>query len=325
MSLAVQARGLTRIYRSSRKRAGVRAVDGVDLQVEQGEVLALLGPNGAGKTTMARLLACLLRPTQGTARIAGHDIRESPEKVRAVCGVSTEAPGLYERLTAREYLMFFARLYSVPEKEIGARVETQLRGADLWDRCDDRLATFSKGMRQKINIGRAVLHRPQVVFLDEPTSGLDVEAASMVRQHIQAMSKDAATTFVICTHNLPEAERLCTRIAVMNQGCIVATGSPEELKRRLFGQRVFRARLRKALPLHEKAVASLPGIEQVHLDGDELSVHITAVEEEVNPLIVRRLVESGAEVISFSSEGRSLEEVYLRLVHQEVEEEGETA
>jgi ABC-2 type transport system ATP-binding protein len=323
MPLAIETSGLTRVYRGSRKRAAVRAVDRVDLQVEQGEVVALLGPNGAGKTTMVRLLACLLRPNEGTAQVAGHDISNHPDRVRASCGVSTETPGLYERLTAIEYLVFFARLYSVPEPELAGRVQAQLEAAGLWDRRDDRLAAFSKGMRQKMNIGRALLHRPQVVFLDEPTSGLDVEAARAVRQHIQALSEDGKTTFVICTHNLPEAERLCTRIAVMNQGHIVATGAPEELKRRLFGQRVFRARLRQVLPRHQEAVSSLAGIEQVRTDGNELIIHISAPEEEVNPLIVRRLVESGAELISLSGEGPSLEEVYLHLVHQETPEQEE--
>ena len=321
MPFAIEASGLTRIYRGSRKRSAVRAVDKVDLQVEQGEVVALLGPNGAGKTTMVRLLACLLRPNEGTARVAGHDIRKEPEKVRAVCGLSTEAPGLYERLTAVEYLTFFARLYSVPEREMRPRIEAELQAAELWERRDDRLATFSKGMRQKVNMARAVLHRPQVVFLDEPTSGLDVEAAGVVREHILAMHEKQETTFLICTHNLPEAERLCTRIAVINQGRIVATGAPEELKRRLFGEQVFRVRLRAVSSGHREAVGSLPGVARVEADGSGLLIHLAAPEEEVNPAIIRRLVESGAEVISFASEGRSLEEVYLRLVHQENEKE----
>lgn len=321
MPLAIEASGLTRVYRGSGNRPAVRAVDGVDLKVERGEVLALLGPNGAGKTTMVRLLACLLRPTEGTARVAGHDIRQHPEKVRASCGVSTEAPGLYERLTASEYLAFFARLYSVPEYDVPKRVEAQLRAAGLSDRAGDRIATFSKGMRQKLNVARAVLHSPQVVFLDEPTSGLDVEAARAVREHIKSTSQDAETTFLICTHNLPEAERLSTRIAVMSAGRIIATGAPDELKRRLLGGRVFRARLRKADPSCQEAVAAVPGVDQVRLDGDELIIHIADDEEKVNPLVVRRLVESGADVISLAGESRTLEEVYLYLVHQEPQEE----
>ena len=322
MALAIEAHNLTRVYRGSRKRPEVRAVDGVDLEVEQGEVVGLLGPNGAGKTTMVRLLACLLRPTAGTARVAGCDIGGEAGEVRAACGVSMEAPGLYERLSAQAYLTFFARLYGLPEDTVAGRVKEQLEAAALWERRDDLLASFSKGMRQKMNVARALVHRPRVVFLDEPTSGLDVEAAAAVRDHILAMSQNADTAFLICTHNLPEAERLCGRIAVMNQGRVVATGPPEELKRQLFGERIFRVRLRRVLAQHREAVASAPGVVQVEMDEDCLVVHITAEPEEVNPEIVRRLVAAGAEVVSVAGEARSLEEVYLRLVHGDAPPEG---
>lgn len=325
MRPAIETRSITRVYQTSGKRPAIRAVDAVDLEVAQGQVLALLGPNGAGKTTMVRMLSCLLRPTEGTARVGGNDIREKPERVRALCGISTEAPGLYERLTAGEYLAFFARLYGVSDKEVSARVEEQLRAAGLWSRRQDLLATFSKGMRQKMNIARALVHRPRVVFLDEPTSGLDVEAAGEVRDHILEMSQDADTTFVICTHNLPEAEGLCDRIAVMNQGRILATGAPEELKRRLFGERVCRVRLRQVLPHYLGAVASLPGVAEVQVEDNGLVIHIDAGEEETNPQIIRRLVESGADIIAFVGEGRSLEEVYLHLMRQDAQEEEVTS
>lgn len=325
MSPAIETRGITRVYRSPGKRPAIRAVDGVDLEVAEGEVTALLGPNGAGKTTMVRMLSCLVRPTEGTARVGGNDIREKPEKVRALCGISTEAPGLYERLTASEYLAFFAHLYGVSDKKVSARVEEQLLAAGLWDRRDDLLATFSKGMRQKMNIARAVVHRPRVVFLDEPTSGLDVEAAGAVRERILEMSQGTDTTFLICTHNLPEAERLCGHIAIMSQGRIVATGAPQELKRRFFGKRVFRVRLRQVLPQYRDAVASLSGVADVQVQDNGLVIHLDAGEEETNPQIIRRLVESGADIIAFVGEGRSLEEVYLHLMRQGAQEEEVTS
>lgn len=317
MPAAIETKDLTRVYHGSRKRPSVRAVVGVGLEVEQGEVVALLGPNGAGKTTMVRMLACLLRPTTGEAWVGGHDVRTEANAVRALCGVSMEAPGLYDRLTAEQYLTFFARMYGVSSAEIAPRVEQQLGAAGLWERRDERLGTYSKGMRQKINIARALLHRPRVVFLDEPTSGLDVEAARTVRDHIQEVSQDEATTFLICTHNLPEAERLCHRIVVMNDGQVVAVGAPEELKRRLFGARAFRVELRRALPTHQEVAASAPGVAAVDVEGDALVVHLNGEEEAVNPEVVRRLVQSGAEIISYAPVGRTLEDVYLRLVHQE--------
>jgi len=317
MASVIEAKALTRVYRGSRKRPTIRAVDRVDLQVGEGEVVALLGPNGAGKTTMVRMLSCLLRPTEGTAAVCGQDIRERPGAVRGLCGVSMESPGLYERLTAERYLAFFARMYGVPEGQTADRVKSQLTAAGLWERRGDLLGGFSKGMRQKMNIARALLHRPRVVFLDEPTSGLDVEAASAVRQHIQELSQDAETTFLICTHNLPEAERLCHRIAVMNHGRIVASGAPEELKRRLFGGRGYRIRLRRSLPRYGDLVRALAGVEQVELDDSGLLVRISAPEQEVNPVIARRLVEAGAEIISLAAEGHTLEDVYMRLVRDD--------
>jgi len=322
---AIEIKGLTRVYRGSRKESEIRAVDGVDFDIAQGEVVALLGPNGAGKTTLVRMLSCLLRPTSGSARVGGHDLRESPEKVRANCGLSTEASGLYERLTARQYLTFFARLYGLADGDASTGAEKQLRAADLWDRRNDPLATFSKGMRQKINLARAVAHRPRVVFLDEPTSGLDVEAAGSIRQLILEMSQDGETTFLICTHNLPEAERLCGRIAIMRRGRVLVSGTPDELKRRLVGNHVLRVSLRKALPRHCQAVVSLPGVAEASLEGNQLVLQITADQDHTNPQIVRRLVESGADIIAFVGETRSLEDVYLHLVRREAEEDAMTS
>jgi ABC-2 type transport system ATP-binding protein len=315
----IRADGLTRVYRGTRRREETRAVDQVDLEVGRGEVVALLGPNGAGKTTMVRMLACLLRPTEGTATVCGHDIREQPSAVRAVCGVSTESPGLYEQLTAQQYLTFFARMYAVPEGQVASRVAEQLQAAGLWERRDDRLGTFSKGMRQKINIARALVHEPRVVFLDEPTSGLDVEASRAVRQHIQDLSRSADSTFLICTHNLPEAERLCHRIAVMNRGRIVATGSPDELKERVLGGRVLRVRLREVSPRYLEAARGAAGVAGVTADDNQLAIRLDGLEEEVNPRVVRALVTAGADVISVAGEGQTLEDVYLRLVREEGE------
>ncbi len=319
MPAAIAVQQLVRTYGASKGRPPLRAVDGVDLEVECGAVLGLLGPNGAGKTTMVRMLTCLLRPTQGAAQVGGYDVRREPQKIRAVSGVSLEAPGLYEHLTAEEYLAFFGRLYRVPESELPARIGEQLRSADLWERRAERLATFSKGMRQKVNIARALLHRPRVVFLDEPTSGLDVEAARAIREHIEQLRRAAETTFFICTHNLPEAERLCTRIAVMNQGRIVAEGTPEQLKGGLAGERTLRVRLRAAAPQYREAAARVAGVREVSAADGDLLLRTSAPEEEVNPRVVHALVAAGAEVISFTTEGRSLEDVYLHLVHQEAE------
>ncbi len=210
----------------------VKAVDGLNLQVNEGEVFGFLGPNGAGKTTTVRLLACLIGPTAGRAWVNGLEVGKDDTKIRSQVGILTESPGLYERLSARRNLEIFAALYGV--KDIGGQVEKYLRLLDLWDRREAAAGTFSKGMKQKLAIARALLHEPPVLFLDEPTSALDPESAHTVRDFIETLRGQGRTVF-LCTHNLDEAERLCDRIAVFRQR-IIAVDTPEALRRQLFGR-----------------------------------------------------------------------------------------
>src|SRR5205823_10359842 len=200
-----------------------------------------------------------------------------PQGVRQVCGVTTETPGLYDAFSPLEYLRFFARLYDCDEKGSEADIRRLLEMADLWDRRNDRLGTFSKGMRQKVNIARALLHRPRVVFLDEPTSGLDVEAALAVREQILELRRERGTTFLICTHNLPEAERLCNRVAVINGGRILAVGQPAALKSGS-GAASVRVRLARMAGELVEAVAALPGVEEVEPLEDGLRLRLTEPE-----------------------------------------------
>lgn len=188
------------------------AVDRLTLDVNAGEVLGLLGPNGAGKTTTTRMLACLIRPTTGTAEIGGFTIGEADESIRRIIGITTEVPGLYERLSAMRNLEFFAELYGIDNAT--KRIEKYLRLLELWDRRNDRAGSFSKGMKQKLALARALIHEPKILLLDEPTSGLDPQVAQGVREFILQL-KSEGRTILLCTHNLDEAARLCDRIAVL--------------------------------------------------------------------------------------------------------------
>src|SRR6476660_6183895 len=204
------------------------AVRSIDLEVHRGEVVGLLGPNGAGKTTTVRLLTALIEPTEGRASVDGFDVVAQPDEVRARLGILTETPGLYDKLSATANLDFFGRLYGLDATTRAERIERYLRLFSLWDRRDDIAGTFSKGMKQKLAIARALLHDPAVVFLDEPTAALDPEAAYVVREAIEDLRR-AGRTIVLATHNLDEADRLCDRIAFVRGG-LLRIDSPARLR-----------------------------------------------------------------------------------------------
>lgn len=294
------------------KRFGdIVAVEDVSLHVKKGEVLALLGPNGAGKTTTIRLLLGLLQPTEGTARVLGYDMRRpsQAEKARARVGVLTETPGLYETLTALENLRFFANLYAIPEAD--AAIETYLRVVELWDRRDERVGTFSKGMRQRLALARALLHEPDILFLDEPTSGLDPAATRRIRELLLDL-KTQGRTILLTTHNLDEAERLADRIAVVRTRLLVVD-TPEALRLRLYGRRV-RVALAAPCPQAVEVARALPFVRNAVASGeDELLVQVESPDEN-NPALVEALVQAGARIRWVEEDRVSLEDVYLQLV-----------
>ncbi len=219
-----------------RRFGSLWAIRGVDLEVYRGEVLGLLGPNGAGKTTTVRLLTALIEPSEGRATVDGLDVVERPDDVRARVGILTETPGLYDKLSATANLEFFGRLYGLDAATRAERIEHYLRLFSLWERRDDVAGTFSKGMKQKLAIARALLHDPAVVFLDEPTAALDPEAAYIVREAIEALRR-LGRTIVLATHNLDEADRLCDRVAFI-RGALLRVDSPAGLRGSLGGHGV---------------------------------------------------------------------------------------
>jgi len=286
------------------------ALGGVSLRVEPGEVVALLGPNGAGKTTTVRLLAALLAPTAGRARVAGFDVVRYPIEVRRRVGVLTEAPGLYLRSTAREYLDFFGSTYALPAEARRARAMTLLARFGMAADADRRLNEFSKGMQQKLALIRCMLHDPPVLLLDEPTSAMDPHSARVVRDALLELKKDARA-IILCTHNLTEAEEIADRIAIIRLGRIVVTGTPAELKQRLLGPPLMELRLSEPA---NGLVADLRGRVDVESAGEAWIRFRTADPLADNPRLLRWLAERGVDVVTLSEVPRRLEDVYLNVV-----------
>lgn len=314
----IRTEGLTKRFAAfGRKGQETLAVDGLDLQVLKGEVFGFLGPNGAGKTTTVRMLCALIAPTAGEAWVNGHRVGENNEAIRADVGILTETPGLYAKLDAVTNLSFFAKLYGV--EDISGQVARYLKMLGLWERRSEAVGGFSKGMRQKLAIARALLHEPPLLFLDEPTSGLDPEAARIVRDFIQELRGQGRTIFM-CTHNLDEADRLCDRIAVIKQR-LIRVDTPARLRQQLYGRGVL-VRLRTIAPQYVAAVEALPFVHEVrHTDADDsLSLKVDDPEAN-NPQLVRALVAAGADVQFVEETEHSLESVYFDLMAQTREED----
>ena len=294
------------------------AVRGISLEVGPGEVLALLGPNGAGKSTTVRMLTAILRPTRGGAVVAGYDVVEEPQHVRAQVGLLTEYPGLYVRMTALQYLLFFARLQGFARAEGAARAEALLRRFGLWEARERKLDGYSKGMQQKVALIRSMLHNPQVLFLDEPTTAMDPQSAHVVRDAIADL-RDERRVIVLCTHNLAEAEVLADRIAVVHNGRIAAEGTVAELTRNLLGDPVWE--LRTAAPVNGalERVRDLVALE--HVAPDRIRYR-TADARHLNPVLLERLHGAGVAVVALGEVPRSLETVYLRIVGDATPDDG---
>lgn len=298
----IQSENLTKTF------GNVLAVDNLSIQVEKGEVFGFLGPNGAGKTTTLRMLTSLISPTSGQAEVNGYRLGENDQDVRRSVGILTETPGFYDNLSAYKNLMIFARLYDVEQPE--KQVDKYLDMLGLASRKLDETGTYSKGMKQRLAIARALLHEPPIIFLDEPTSGLDPEAAHMVRQFILELKKQQRT-IVLCTHNLDEADRLCDRIGVFKTRMLVVD-TPERLRKEIFGRKVV-VHLAQPIPDFHQRLHSLEFVRSVEIVDNKLVLGIDDPEN-ANPELIRLLVNSGANIRFVGELRRSLEDVYLELV-----------
>jgi len=286
----------------------VLAVEGLSLNVREGEVFGCLGPNGAGKTTTVRMLTSLIGPTGGSATVNHFVLGKQDTDIRRTVGVLTETPGMYDNLSAEYNMQIFAELYEV--QDVKGQVEKYLRMLGLWERRFDSAGTFSKGMKQKLAIARALLHEPRILFLDEPTAGLDPEASHLVREFIAELKKEGRTIF-ICTHNLDEADRLCDRVGVFKTRMLVVD-TPANLRASVFGRKVV-FHLRAADEGLAGAVRKLPFVHEVKVVENKLLVNLDDPEVH-NPDIIRTLIGAGADLQFVGELRHSLEEVYLQLV-----------
>jgi len=292
----------------TKKFGAVLAVDALNLDVPEGEVFGFLGPNGAGKTTTVRLLTSLISPTRGTATVAGFAIGRRDTDIRRTVGLLTETPGMYDNLSAEYNLKIYAELYEVAD--VRGQVEKYLKMLGLWDRRMDAAGTFSKGMKQKLAIARALLHEPRVLFLDEPTAGLDPEASHLVREFIAELKKEGRTIF-LCTHNLDEADRLCDRVGVFKTRLLVVD-SPANLRNSVFGRKVV-IHLRAADEKLADVARRLAFVREVGVVDNKLVVSLENPEAQ-NPDLIRELVRAGADVMFVGELRHSLEDVYLQLM-----------
>jgi ABC-2 type transport system ATP-binding protein len=287
---------------------GVLAVEDLSLDVAEGEVFGFLGPNGAGKTTTVRMLTSLIGITRGSAAVAGFAVGRQDTDIRRTVGLLTETPGMYDNLPAETNLKIYAELYEV--RDVKGQVEKYLRMLGLWDRRMDAAGTFSKGMKQKLAIARALLHEPRILFLDEPTAGLDPEASHLVREFIVDLKKEGRTIF-LCTHNLDEADRLCDRIGVFKTRLLVLD-TPANLRKSVFGRKVV-VHLRTADGGFADGIRRLPFVREVKVVENKLVIAVDDPDLH-NPELIRSLVHAGAEVVFVGELRHTLEDVYLQLV-----------
>ena len=310
-SFAIRMDGLTRDF------DGLRAVDQVSLEVPKGHIFGFLGPNAAGKTTTIRLLLGLLEPSAGRAEVLGFDTRTEADAIRQRSGALLEHTGLYERLTAEDNLELHGRIYRMPAAERRSRIQDLLTGIGLWDRRSEPVGKWSRGMKQKLAVARALLPRPELIFLDEPTAGLDPIAAAALREDLVSLASKDGVTLFLTTHNLSEAEKICTLVGVIRRGVLLAVGSPAELRSRRKGQQVEIVG-RGASDSLLAELRSLPGVRAVDDQDGRLRIDLETGAE-IAPL-VNLVVAAGMQVEEVHRGAESLEEAFLAMVREAGEE-----
>ena len=302
---AIRTEGLTREFGS------LRALDAVSLEVPAGSIFGFLGPNGSGKTTTIRLLLGLLEPTRGSATVLGHDTRIEAGAVRERCGALLEHSGLYERMTAHDNLAFYGRVWHLAEADRERRIRELLEGLGLWDRRDEIVGTWSRGMKQKLAVARALLHRPALVVLDEPTAGLDPIAAAALRDDLTELARQEGVTVFLTTHNLAEAEKLCDQVAVIRAGRLLAVGRPDELRTKARRDRMEIT----GRGLDERVARTLaadPAVESADLGEGRLTLRLRDGHDSA-PLVAR-LVSEGVAIDEVRKGGADLEDAFLALM-----------
>ncbi|MGE5375898.1 MAG: ATP-binding cassette domain-containing protein [Bacteroidota bacterium] len=292
----------------------IRAVDDLSLEIPKGTIFGFLGPNGSGKTTTIRLLLGLLEPSQGSASVLGFDIRTQAEQIRNRTGALLEHTGLYERISAHDNLEFYGRIYLIDRSKIEARIEELLTHFGLWERRHERVGNWSRGMKQKVAIARALLHRPALIFLDEPTAGLDPVAAASLREDIATLVKAGDVTVFLNTHNLPEAEKLCAQVGVIRNGKLLSVASPGQLRREKDPSRVIITG-RGFTPEILTQLIALPQVKTVIQQNSHLEIDLANPDDTTG--VVGFLIGAGAQISEVQRDQASLEEVFLKMMEED--------
>ena len=329
-NLAVETESLGRIYkihgntREKNIRKELVALQGVNLQVQKGELFGLLGPNGAGKTTLIKILTTLLAPNSGWARVAGFNVAKEPGKVRPLINMVSggESSG-YGLLTVRENLWMFSQFYGLPSKQAYERIDALLKMVGLEDRMHTKSSDLSTGLRQKMNIVRGFMTDPQVLFLDEPTLGLDVGASRDVRSLIRNwLDEDKTRTLLLTTHYMVEADELCDRVAIINRGRVLAFDTPSALKQRLQREALFEITVASLTGLSTSALEQLPGVRKAaRKDVAGLTALSFSLQEEAALAgVINRLTESNVKIMRLDKHEPTLEDVFVNLVGRSMDE-----
>ena len=291
----------------------LKAVDGLSLEVLPGTVFGFIGPNGSGKTTTIRLLLGLLDPDGGKAEVLGFDTQKQPDQIRMRCGALLEYNGLYERLSAADNLDYYGRIWHMSKSAREIRTRQLLAPLDLYDRREEMIGRWSRGMKQKLAVARTLMHRPNLIFLDEPTAGLDPVASAALREDLKSLAQREGVTIFLTTHNLADAEKLCTQVGVINHGQLLAIGSPEELRSSTSAPRLY---LTGKFPQQAiEQVRTNPLVKKIEVDNNRLILDLTDLDRSHE--IVALLVQSEAELDEVRKEKPDLEQVFLSLVEEE--------
>jgi len=302
----IKAENLTKIF------GDITALDNISFQINESEIFGFLGPNGAGKTTTIRILSTLISPTSGKFTINGKDPKEDSSHIRSIIGLLTETPGMYEKISAYDNLKYFSNFYDISEKKRKNNIEKYLKMFDLWKRKDALVATYSKGMKQKLALSRALIHEPKILFLDEPTAALDPESAYMVRNFIESLKKEKTTVF-LCTHNLEEASNLSDRVCIIKKK-IIKIASLTELqtnKKYKNVEIVFKDDSKKFIDIIK------PIKEIISISAKQNKINLSLEKPQItNPIIIKKLIENGVEILYFNEITESLEEIYLDLIKE---------
>ena len=287
----------------------IKALNDLNLKVNRGELLGIIGPNGAGKTTAIRMACCILKPDSGDIIIDGYSIHDDPIKIKSMIGYLPEEPNLYERFKAKDLLKYFAELYGVPKNDIDGRIQELLELVGMTKRSEDRINTFSKGLRQRISVARALVHDPEIIIFDEPTMGLDPETANSIRNFIRNLK--GQKTMILCTHYMEEADLLCDRVAILNEGMIMDVGTPQYLKSKAHGEIILKIKVKNAgdIDLIKNKLIQFPSVGTVNFVGGEYLISLKQRNE------IHDIVDVfGNEIISINTKEPTLEDVFIQTV-----------